>query len=108
MDVLTDKQIKTFDYTSRYASVPFYYHSVDGKWIYGIGQNVNKEVTWVAHEVQQYDTLDSLALEYYGNPTLYWAIAYFNDIQDCFINLFDKYKMIKIPNITSVTFDGDR
>ena len=108
MDVLKDKQYETYSYTSRYKTVPFYYHTVDDKYIYGIGSNINKDITYVAHKVTSTDTLDSLALKYYGNPTLYWVIALFNDIQDCFIKLSDIYEIIKIPNISSISFGKER
>lgn len=108
MDVLKDKQYEAYEYTCRYRTVPYYYHTVDKKYIYGIGSNVNKNITYVAHKVTKQDTLDSLALKYYGNPTLYWVIAYFNDIQDCFINLADTYEIIKIPNISSIQFGKER
>lgn len=50
------------------------------------------------------DTLDSLALNYYNNPTYWWAIAYFNDIQDAFIKLSDRFEIIKIPAINGLIF----
>ena len=50
---------------------------------------MNKNITWVAHQVISTDTLDKLALTYYNNPTYWWVIAYFNDIQDAFIHLKD-------------------
>ena len=106
MDSLKDKRYASFDYTSRYASTPYYYHTVDKKEIFGIGKNMVKDVSWVAHKVASTDTLDKLALTYYNNPTYWWVIAYFNDIQDAFINLKEYFDVLKIPAITSVYF-GD-
>lgn len=57
--------------------------------------------------MKQEDTLDSLALSYYNNPTLWWFIAAFNDIQDAFIDLSEHYDIIKIPSVTSISY-GDR
>ena len=108
MDVLKDKSYKKFEYISRYSSVPFYYHTKDEKYIFGIGSNVGKDVPYVDHDVRDTDTLDSLALKYYNNPTFYWVIAYFNDIQDCFIKLSDHFKTIKIPAISAVKFGEER
>lgn len=108
MDVLKNKSYGTFDYICRYASVPYYYHTVDEKYIYGIGKNMKKDSPYILYKVKPEDTLDKLALEYYNNPTLYWIIAYFNDIQDCFINLYEHYKEIKIPNYSSIQFGDDR
>jgi hypothetical protein len=65
-----------------------------------------KNAPWVAHKVVQDDTLDKLALNYYNNPSYWWIIAYFNDIQDAFINLKDYFDIIKIPALNSVEF-GD-
>jgi nucleoid-associated protein YgaU len=104
MESLKDKRYITFDYTSRYASVPCYYHTVDKKEIQGLGKNMQKGIAWVAHNVVSTDTLDKLALTYYNNPTYWWIIAYFNDIQDAFINLKDYFDVLKIPAITNISF----
>ena len=104
MDSLKDKRYGTFDYISRYSSVPYYYHTIDNKEVFGLGKNMDKTTPWVAHRVASTDTLDKLALTYYNNPTYWWVIAYFNDIQDAFINLKDHFEVLKIPAITSVSF----
>jgi hypothetical protein len=104
MDSLKNKQYATFDYVSRYAGVPYYYHTIDNKEIFGLGKNMDKNISWVAHQVVSTDTLDKLALTYYNNPTYWWIIAYFNDIQDAFIRLKDYFDVIKIPALTSVSF----
>lgn len=106
MDSLKDKKYASFDYISRYASTPYYYHTIDQREVPGIGKNMLKNIPWVAHKVVSTDTLDKLALTYYNNPTYWWVIAYFNDIQDAFINLKDSFDTLKIPSITSVSF-GD-
>ena len=106
MDVLKNKKYASFDYISRYSSTPYYYHSVDQKDVPGIGKNMLKNVPWVAHRVTATDTLDKLALTYYNNPTYWWVIAYFNDIQDAFINLKEHFEILKIPTITNISF-GD-
>ena len=108
MDVLKDKNYKSFNYTSRYNGVPYYYHTLDDKYIFGLGSNLRKDINYTLHEVKDNDTLDSLALKYYNNPTLFWVIAYFNDIQDCFIKLGDQYKVLKIPNIANIRFGEER
>ena len=108
MDVLKNKAYNSYDYTCRYTGVPFYYHTLDDKYIYGIGSNLSKDTAYVLHTVKDTDTLDYLALKYYNNPTFYWIIAYFNDIQDCYIKLSDYFKTIKIPNILSIEFGDER
>jgi nucleoid-associated protein YgaU len=65
-----------------------------------------KNVPWVAHKVVSTDTLDKLALTYYNNPTYWWVIAYFNNIQDAFVNLKEHFEVLKIPTITNISF-GD-
>lgn len=104
MDVLKDKKYNDFDYTCRYTSIPYYYNTLDDKYIFGIGKQLLKDVSYVAHKVTNRDTLESLALKYYNNPTLYWVIAYFNDVMDSFEMLSERYEIIKIPNISSVLF----
>lgn len=108
MDVLRNKQYEDYDYICRYTGVPYYYNSEDDREVYGLGSNLKKNTSWVAHKVQQEDNLDSLALKYYNNPTYWWVIAYFNDIQDSLINLIDYYDIIKIPSIASIEFGATR
>ena len=106
MDVLKNKKYLTYDYTSRYTGIPCYYNTHDQKEVYGIGANALKNTGYVLHKVTQEDTLDRLALAYYNNPTYWWMIAYFNDIQDAFIKLSTKYTTLKIPKLNSLVF-GD-
>jgi hypothetical protein len=104
MDVLKDKTYKSYDYTSRYTAVPYFYNTVDDKYIYGIGTQMKKDIPYVAHKVIDTDTLDSLALKYYNNPTYYWVIAYFNNIEDAFEPLSENFDIIKIPTLASISF----
>ncbi len=106
MDDLKDKKYATYDYLSRYTGVPYYYNKRDNKEVYGISHNMLKNTSYVIHKVAPSDTLDKLALKYYNNPTYWWVIAYFNDIQDAFINLKSRYTTLKIPSISNITF-GD-
>ena len=104
MDTLKNKMYAKFDYKSRYSSVPYYYDTLEDKQVYGIGTNMKTNIEYVTHIVRNNDTLNSLALKYYNNPTFWWVIAYFNDIQDAFKPLHDKYTTLKIPSISSVEF----
>ena len=106
MDDLKNKRYAKFDYTARYTGIPFYYNTRDGKDIYGLSKNMIKTTSWVAHKVKPNDTLDKLALNYYNNPSYWWVIAYFNDIQDAFIKLSDYFTILKIPAINGIVF-GD-
>ena len=70
-DKLTNKQYKDYDYLSRYTSFPFYYNEEDRKYIYGVTSQLNQNITYVLHEVKVNETLDTLALDYYNNPTFF-------------------------------------
>lgn len=106
MDRLTNKNYKTYDYISRYSSIPYYYNKEDNKYIYGLSSYLSEDNTFVAHTIKDYDTLDLLALTYYGRPDLYWIIADFNKILDPFINLQEKFTTIKIPTLTNIYYKG--
>ncbi|MBO7078478.1 MAG: hypothetical protein J6W64_01550 [Bacilli bacterium] len=43
MDVLKNKQFKSFDYICRYTDIPFYYNTKDGRYVYGLGSNMKKD-----------------------------------------------------------------
>lgn len=104
MDTLKNKMYANFDYLSRYANTPYYYDTLSDREIYGIGTNLKTNTEFVTHKVKSNDTLHSLALKYYNNPTFWWVIAYFNDIQDSFKPISHKYEFIKIPSISSIEF----
>ena len=105
-DVLKDKNYRDYNYVSRYISIPYYYNTEDDKYIYGTAQQLNESISFVLHEVQIGDTLDSLALKYYNNPTLYWIIADFNKIQDPYKEL-EIGEKLKVPSISSISFVND-
>lgn len=105
MNKISDKQYKTYDYTSRYSGFPIYYNEVDKKYIYGITSNLSERTSYTLHNLSDYDTLDSLALHYYGRPDLYWIIADFNRIRDPFIKLSTYYKSLKIPSMSDISFE---
>ena len=104
MDTLKNKTYASFDYLSRYTNTPYYYDTIQDRQIYGIGTNIKTTSEFVTHKVRSNDTLHSLALKYYNNPTFWWVIAYFNDIQDAFKPLNAKYETLKIPSIASIEF----
>ena len=108
MDILKNKKFAQFGYTSRYTGVPYYYDTIREKEIYGIGNPMTKNISWVAHKVSQEDTLDSLALKYYNNPTFWLIIAYFNNILNPFRPLKEYIDIIKIPSISSISFEDYR
>lgn len=108
MEKLTKKKYSQFDYTCRYTGVPYYFDTEHSREVMGIGEQLSKDTAFVSHKVKPEDTLDSLALTYYSNPTYWWIIAYFNRIADPFISLISKYSTIKIPSISSIKFENER
>lgn len=108
MEILKDKSYKTYLALSRYAPFPYYYNSEDDKFVYGLTKHVDENISYSLHTVEESDSLDSLALFYYGRPDYYWVIADFNRIRDPFIHLKDEFKEIKIPTLTNVAFEDGR
>lgn len=104
MNVLKDKSSRTYFYTSRYATLPYYYNTLDKKYVYGISKNLNTNTDYVLHNLVDSDSLDSLALKYYGRPDLFWVIADFNNLNDPYIKLVDKMSSIKIPALSGITW----
>lgn len=104
MEVLTNKSYKQSNNLSRYSNTPYYYHTIDDKYIYGTAKNLRLDTPYSLYTVQQGDTLDSIALEFYNNPTLYWVICFFNHINDAFVdlNVGDK---LKIPGLSTIEFE---
>ena len=104
MNVLKDKSSRTYFYTSRYATLPYYYNTLDKKYMYGISKNLNTNTDYVLHNLVDSDSLDSLALKYYGGPDLFWVIADFNNLNEPYIKLVDKMSSIKIPSLSGITW----
>ena len=104
MDILSDKTVRSYDYTSRYAPFPFYYNTWDNKYVYGLTNQLSEDAEYVLHKVVDTDTLDKLAYKYYGRPDLYWIIADFNRIQDSYTKLFGNFKTIKIPALSGIRY----
>ena len=104
MNVLKDKSSRTYFYTSRYATLPYYYNTLDKKYMYGISKNLNTNTDYVLHNLVDSDSLDSLALKYYGRPDLFWVIADFNNLNDPYIKLVDKMSSIRIPALSGITW----
>lgn len=108
MDILTNKRYFSYDYTSRYTNVPVYYNTVKKRDLFGIGTPMFKNTPYVSHTLKASDTLDSLALKYYNNPSYWWVIAAFNGILDSLVPLTNLGLVIKIPNISSIQFGDER
>ena len=105
MSKIENKGYKDYSKISRYSVFPYYYNRLDDKYIYGITSHLKTENTkYVNHIVKQNDTLDSIALYYYNNPTYYWIVADFNKIQDPYEKLIVG-SILKIPTFSNIKFD---
>lgn len=88
MDVLTNKTAKTSNYYSRYNGLFYYYNHLDNKYQLETRHWLKELVD--ESKIQSYvtkdgDTYDSIALEFYNNPTLYWVVCDYNRVRDPFI-----------------------
>ena len=54
MDTLKNKSYKSFDYISRYTAFPYYYNTLNDKYIYGITSHISKNVSYTIHKVRDY------------------------------------------------------
>lgn len=105
MDVLINKDYKDYQRVSRYGVFPYYYNRLDGKYVYGTTAHLKTtDTSFVSHKVDIGDTLDTLALYYYNNPTYYWVIADFNRIQDPYEKL-EIGSVLKIPTFSNIEYD---
>lgn len=102
--VLKNKEYKSYDYFCRYTSFPYYYHTIDNKYIYGMTSQVNKNIPFVLHKVKRNETIDSIALDFYNNPSYFWALCDFNDIRDPYETL-EEGRTLKIPTLSEVRFE---
>ena len=103
MDILTNKTYKEYDYLCRYTSFPYYYNTEDERYIQGLTSQLVDSSIYILHEVTPGETLDSIALDSYGNSTFFWVIADFNHIIDPFLSL-KAGSYIKIPTLSSIKF----
>ena len=104
MDVLKDKQFKRYTRLSRYSSFPIYYNTDDDKYVQGTTSQLNQDISYTLYRVSDRDTYDNISLYFYNNPTYYWIICDFNEIQDP----FSKPKVgttLKIPSISNIKFN---
>lgn len=104
-DTLINKSYKTYDYLSRYGAFPYYYNTKDNKYIYGTTSQLNASTTYTLHKVKQGETFDSIALDYYNNPTFFWVICDFNRIQDPYKEL-ETGEVLKIPTLNAINYEG--
>lgn len=104
MNILTDKQLKSYNRISRYSAFPIYYNTVDDKYESSTTAYLKNSTPYVLHKIQAQETLDGLSLLYYNNPTYFWIICSFNHIQDPFKPLVPG-DYLMIPVLSSIEYE---
>ena len=103
MNVLKNERYLVYEKLSRYSQFPYYYNTLDNKYICGTTSYLNDTTQYILYNVKERDTYDSISLEAYNNPTYYWVICSFNHIQDPFSKPVPGTQ-IKIPVISDIKF----
>lgn len=104
MNVLKNERYLNYDKLSRYSQFPYFYNTLDNKYICGTTSYLKDTTNYQLYTVKQGDTYDSIALDAYGNPTYYWIICSFNHIQDSFSMPMPK-SQLKLPVMTDIEFE---
>ena len=104
MDVLKDKSYVKYNRLSRYLNFPYYYNTLDNKYVGGTTKYLADDTPYTLRKIGRDDTYDSLALEYYNNPTYYWIICSYNHIQDPFKKP-TAGTYLRIPTISTISYD---
>ena len=107
MEILIDKNYKSYDYISRYSNVPYYYNILDKKYVYGTAYQLSKDNSYLIHKVIKNETLDSISLTYYNSPLYFWIIMDYNDLQDPFCDLMEGTEL-KIPTLSNIAFEVNK
>ena len=105
MSILVNPTFKDYSYISRYSKFPYYYNTLDNKYIYGITSYLDDSTLYTLHTVSKGESFDSLALKYYNNPTLYWVICSYNHVQDPYKELTEG-ESLKIPVLSNIRFNN--
>lgn len=104
MDVLVNKQYKQYDKFSRYSPLPYYFNVEDDKYVYGTYHQLDDGTNYQIYVTKHNDTYDSIALQFYNNPTYYWIIVDFNRINDPFVPPKEGTRL-KIPAFSNLKFE---
>ena len=103
MDRLIDKTYKTYTRISRYSSFPYYYDTVNNRYVYGTLSHLDPTTPFTSYIVKKNDTFDSISLAFYNTPLFFWVICDFNQITDPFQTLAEGSKL-NIPILSSIEF----
>ena len=104
MNVLKNQRYLDYEKVSRYSQFPYYYNTLDDKYICGTTSYLNTSSPAVLYIVKEGDTYDSISLEAYGNPTYYWIICSYNHIQNCFDDPQPETRLY-LPVISDIYFE---
>ena len=104
MEVLKNKSYKQYDKMSRYSPFPYYFHTLDNRFTYGLDAHIRDDTPYQLYTIKRGDTLDSIALKFYNSPTKYWVICSFNRIRNPYVKL-NEGDTLKIPSMSSIEFD---
>lgn len=103
MDRLIDKSYKTYKRLSRYSSFPYYYDTVNNRYVYGTLGHLDSTTPYTSYVVKKNDTFDSISLSFYNTPTYFWVICDFNKMNDPF-SIPAEGTTIKVPILSSIEF----
>lgn len=106
MDILQDRGYKSFDYISRYSNFKQYYNLKTNKYNCETVKYLSKDIPTGVYITKEGDTYDSIALEFYNNPTLFWVICSYNRIIDVFEKP-EKGTTLRIPVLSEITYDEE-
>lgn len=103
MDRLVDKTYKTYTRISRYSSFPYYYDTVNNRYVYGTLSHLDPTTPFTSYIVKKNDTFDSISLAFYNTPLFFWVICDFNQITDPF-QIPPEGSTLNIPILSSIEF----
>lgn len=99
-----NKGLKQYSYLSRYTSVPVMGDSTAGRQYHGTVKWIDMEdIEYTIYSCKGGETLENLALNFYGNPQYWWVIADANRIIDSFKPL-EEGMSLKIISLNDIKF----
>ena len=100
---LVNKYTKSSNYYSRYNGLNYFYNENDNKYVLETRHWLKQFADYskiTVYEVKEKDTYDSIALEFYNNPTYYWIVCDYNRILDP-IKPPKKGTILNIPSLNA-------
>ena len=100
-----EKNNNIYSYFSRYQEDRIYYDVNDKKYIGLRPLWLDDTTPYITYTVNRGDTYDSIALNFYNNPTYWWVITDFNRIISPLNNLAAG-TILMIPIFSNLIFEG--